>query len=50
MAAIGTEMQNIRKEKAALQANLFDMITSLQYDKEDEEWIQGALEVFKRGE
>lgn len=50
MAAIGTEMQNIRKEKAALQANLFDLIASLQYDKENEEWIQGALEVFKRGE
>lgn len=50
MAAVGAEIQSIRKEKVELQSSLFDMISSLQYEKENEEWIKGALEVFKRGE
>ncbi|WP_150285059.1 type I restriction-modification system subunit M [Rummeliibacillus sp. TYF-LIM-RU47] len=46
MAAIGATVQDIRKEKAELESNLFDMISSLQFDEENAEWIKGALEVF----
>ncbi|KAB2501023.1 type I restriction-modification system subunit M [Bacillus cereus] len=48
MATIGTTMQDIRKEKAELESSLYDMISSLQYDEENAEWIKGALEVFNR--
>lgn len=50
MAAVGETMQNIKKEKAELEASLLSMISSLQYEKENEEWIKGAIEVFKDGE
>ncbi len=46
MAEIGLTIQEIRKEKAELESNLFDMISSLQFDEENAEWIKGALEVF----
>ncbi|MEW5205518.1 type I restriction-modification system subunit M [Bacillus cereus] len=49
MAAIGSTIQDIRKEKAELESSLFDMITSLQFEEENAEWIKGALEVFNRG-
>ncbi|WP_289354674.1 type I restriction-modification system subunit M [Paenibacillus sp. S-12] len=49
MAAIGSTIKDIRKERAELESSLYDMISSLQYDKKDEEWIKGALEVFNRG-
>lgn len=48
MAAIGSTIQEIRKEKAELESSLFDMISSLQFDEENAEWIKGALEVFNR--
>ncbi|PFI49906.1 type I restriction-modification system subunit M [Bacillus cereus] len=48
MATIGTTIQDIRKEKAELESSLYDMISSLQYDEENAEWIKGALEVFNR--
>ena len=48
MATIGSTIQDIRKEKAELESNLFDMISSLQFDEENAEWMKGALEVFKR--
>ncbi|PGO95878.1 type I restriction-modification system subunit M [Bacillus cereus] len=48
MAKIGSTIQDIRKEKAELESSLYDMISSLQYDEENEEWIKGALEVFNR--
>ncbi|WOD65673.1 type I restriction-modification system subunit M (plasmid) [Niallia taxi] len=48
MATIGSTIQDIRKEKAELESNLYDMISSLQFDEENAEWIKGALEVFKR--
>jgi type I restriction enzyme M protein len=48
MAAIGSTIKDIRKEKAELESSLYDLITTLQYDEENAEWIQGALEVFKR--
>lgn len=48
MVAIGATIQDIRKEKATLESNLFDMISSLQFDEENAEWIKGALEVFDR--
>ncbi|WJE54663.1 type I restriction-modification system subunit M [Bacillus cereus] len=46
MATIGSTIKDIRKEKAELESNLYDMISSLQYDEENAEWIKGALEVF----
>ncbi|MGC9933806.1 type I restriction-modification system subunit M [Priestia aryabhattai] len=49
MATIGSTIEDIRKEKAELESSLFDMISSLQFDEEDAEWIKGALEVFNRG-
>ncbi len=48
MAAIGSEMKEIRKEKAELESNLLEMISSLEFDQENEEWIKGAIEVFNR--
>ena len=48
MAAIGSTIQEIRKEKAELESSLYDMISSLQFDEENAEWIKGALEVFNR--
>jgi type I restriction enzyme M protein len=48
MATIGSTIQDIRKEKEELESNLFDMISSLQFDEENAEWIKGALEVFNR--
>ncbi|WP_226566514.1 type I restriction-modification system subunit M [Bacillus stratosphericus] len=49
MDAIGAEIQAIRKEKEELETNLYEMISSMQYDEKDAEWMKGALEVFKRG-
>ncbi|MFS7391781.1 hypothetical protein AB6888_02845 [Carnobacterium maltaromaticum] len=46
MAAIGSEIKEIRKEKAELESNLLEMISSLEFSKENEEWIKGAIEVF----
>lgn len=48
MAAIGANIKDIRKEKAELESSLYDMVSSLQYDEQNAEWIKGALEVFKR--
>lgn len=48
MATIGSTIQGIRKERAELESSLYDMISSLQFDEENEEWIKGALEVFNR--
>jgi type I restriction enzyme M protein len=48
MAIIGSTIQHIREEKAELESSLFDMISSLQFDEENAEWIKGALEVFNR--
>ncbi|MCY8344644.1 type I restriction-modification system subunit M [Bacillus haynesii] len=49
MAAIGSKIKDIRIEKAELESSLYDMISSLQYDEENADWIKGALEVFNRG-
>lgn len=49
MATIGSTLQDIRKEKAEIESNLYEMISSLQFDEENAEWIKGALEVFNRG-
>ena len=48
MATIGASIKNIRKEKKELESSLYDMVSSLQFDEENAEWIKGALEVFKR--
>ncbi|WP_211656117.1 type I restriction-modification system subunit M [Planococcus alpniumensis] len=48
MTEIGASIQDIRNEKVELESSLYEIISSLQYSKEDEEWIKGALEVFKR--
>ena len=47
LATIGSELKAVREKKAELETNLYEMISSLKYDEKDEEWIQGALEVFK---
>ncbi len=47
MALIGKDIQEIRKEISQIDKELFEMISSLKYDKKDEEWMQGAKEVFK---
>ncbi|MDW2884633.1 type I restriction-modification system subunit M [Exiguobacterium artemiae] len=47
MALIGKELKSIRSKKTELEASLFEAISSLKYDKENEEWIQGTLEVFR---
>lgn len=49
MAEIGSTIKDIRREKSELESSLYDMISSLQFDKENTEWIKGALEVFNRG-
>ncbi|WP_404335131.1 type I restriction-modification system subunit M [Planococcus rifietoensis] len=49
MAEIGASIQEVRKEKAELESNLYEMIASLEYNEKDVDWINGALEVFKRG-
>ncbi|MFT4407452.1 type I restriction-modification system subunit M [Bacillus cereus] len=48
MASVGSTIKDIRKEKAELESSLYDMISSLQFDEENVEWIKGALEVFNR--
>lgn len=48
MATIGASIRDTRKEKAELESSLYEMISSLQYDEKNSDWIQGALEVFKR--
>ncbi|MCD4647015.1 restriction endonuclease subunit M [Bacillus mycoides] len=48
MASVGSTIKDIRKEKAELESSLYDMISSLQFDEENAEWIKGALEVFNR--
>ncbi|MDL5378351.1 type I restriction-modification system subunit M (plasmid) [Exiguobacterium mexicanum] len=47
LASIGKELKVVREKKAGLEANIFEMISSLQSTEENEDWIQGALEVFK---
>jgi type I restriction enzyme M protein len=49
MAAIGSSIKEIRREKAELESSLFEMISSFQYDEDNADWIKGALEVFNRG-
>ncbi|GAK03914.1 type I restriction-modification system, DNA-methyltransferase subunit M [Geomicrobium sp. JCM 19037] len=49
MANVGATIKDIRKEKAELESNLHEMISSLQHDEKDAEWMKGALEVFNRG-
>ncbi|SFT00718.1 type I restriction-modification system subunit M [Paenibacillus sp. 453mf] len=49
MAKIGSTIQDIRKEKEQLESSLYNMISSLQHEEENAEWIKGALEVFNRG-
>ncbi|WP_416148915.1 type I restriction-modification system subunit M [Salipaludibacillus sp. HK11] len=49
MKAVGDEMKEIQQNKKELQKSLLEDISSLQYNEEDEEWIQGALEVFEDG-
>lgn len=48
LATIGSELKAVREKKAELEASLYEMISSLEYDEENKEWIQGALEVFNR--
>lgn len=50
MATVGANIQTIRQQKASLNASLYEMIASLQHDKDNADWINGALEVFNRDE
>ncbi|WP_060681320.1 type I restriction-modification system subunit M [Virgibacillus halodenitrificans] len=49
MAAVGSTIKDIRKEKAELESSLYDVISSLEYGEENAEWMKGALEVFNCG-
>jgi len=46
LGTVGNELKEVREKKAKLEANLYEMISSLQYDEKENEYIQGALEVF----
>ncbi|MDV6379258.1 type I restriction-modification system subunit M [Sporosarcina sp. GW1-11] len=46
MASIGSDIKDIRKKKVELEAKIYDMISSLDFEEENTEWIKGALEVF----
>ncbi|WP_214823994.1 type I restriction-modification system subunit M [Exiguobacterium sp. s28] len=46
MKFIGNELKEVRTEKKALEMSIFQMISSLHYNENSEEWIKGALEVF----
>ncbi|MEK4713574.1 type I restriction-modification system subunit M [Sporosarcina sp. FSL K6-5500] len=48
MASISSTIKDIRKEKAELESKIYDMVSSLEFDKENAEWVKGALEVFNR--
>ncbi|KRF54837.1 restriction endonuclease subunit M [Bacillus sp. Soil745] len=48
MESIGSNIKEIRKVKAELESNLYDIISSLEFEEENAEWIKGALEVFNR--
>ncbi|MCV9901294.1 type I restriction-modification system subunit M [Exiguobacterium sp. N5] len=48
LSTIGSELKAVREKKTELESSLFEMISSLQYDEKEKEWIQGALEVFNR--
>lgn len=48
LATIGSGLKAVREKKTELESSLFEMISSLQYDEKEKEWIQGALEVFNR--
>ena len=50
MKSVDTEIQQIRQEKQALTKELFETITTFQTNEENQEWLQGALEVFKYDE
>lgn len=49
MVELGTSIKDIRKEKTELETSLYETISSLKFDKENEDWIKGALEVFNSG-
>lgn len=49
MAVVGQTMRDIRKEKSELENDLLEIISSLEYDSENEDWIKGAIEVFGYG-
>ena len=46
MAIVGASIQGIRKEKVKIKSSLHKMVSLLQYNQKDEQWIKGALEVF----
>lgn len=46
MAIVGASIQGIRKEKVKIKSSLHEMVSLLQYNQKDEQWIKGALEVF----
>ncbi|MFS0873953.1 type I restriction-modification system subunit M [Paenibacillus xylanilyticus] len=48
MAKIGSTIQDIRKEKEKLASSLYDIISNIQINEENAEWVKGALEVFNR--
>jgi len=46
MKEIRDNMKEIRSKRHGLNSKLVQMISSLKYEKENEEWVHGALEVF----
>ncbi|WP_314066042.1 type I restriction-modification system subunit M [uncultured Vagococcus sp.] len=49
MVKVGKEIKEIRQEKAQIEKNLFEMMSSLTYSEENAEWMAEALEVFENG-
>jgi len=49
MEAIGSTIKDIRKKDEALKSSLYGMISSLEFEEEDADWMKGALEVFNNG-
>jgi len=46
MESIGSTIIGIRKEKEELESSLYNMVSSLQFDEENAEWVRSALDVF----
>lgn len=46
MKSIGSTIKGIRKEKEELESSLYNMVSSLQFNEENADWVRSALDVF----
>ena len=47
LTSVGIELKAIRSKRTELEKSLTDVISSLHYEKDNDEWVKGALEVFQ---